>query len=250
MPRANRFYIPSGVWHITHRCHNCDFLLKFDRDRLRWKFWLFQAKKRFGISVLNYMVTSNHVHLLVRDTSDQSISRSIQLIAGRVGQEYNRRKSRKGAFWEDRYFATAVATDQHLFQCLVYIDLNMVRAGVVTHPCQWKVCGYNEIQAPPMRYRIIDLNGLSDLTGFNDQTAFRRQHRKWVESHLNGGKSCREPHWTESVAVGTESFVESFKSQSRSKLHYRSIAQTSSDTFVIKEAECSYQAHLNEKRAI
>jgi hypothetical protein len=35
MPRANRFYTLGGVWHVTHRCHNREFLLKFARDRLR-----------------------------------------------------------------------------------------------------------------------------------------------------------------------------------------------------------------------
>jgi len=44
-----------------------------------------------------------------------------------------------------------------LFQCLIYIDLNMVRAGVVSHPSEWSVCGYNDIQKPPLRYRIIPL---------------------------------------------------------------------------------------------
>ena len=29
MPRANRHYIPGYVWHITHRCHKKEFLLKF-----------------------------------------------------------------------------------------------------------------------------------------------------------------------------------------------------------------------------
>ena len=38
------------------------------RDRRRYLHWVFEAKKRFGLSVLNYMVTSNHVHLLVKDT--------------------------------------------------------------------------------------------------------------------------------------------------------------------------------------
>jgi putative transposase len=56
------------------------------------------------------------------------------LIAGRTAQEYNQRKSRQGAFWEDRYHATAVEADEHLHRGLVYIDSNMVRAGVVTHP--------------------------------------------------------------------------------------------------------------------
>jgi REP element-mobilizing transposase RayT len=92
---------------------------------------VFQARKRFGISVLTYIATSNHVHLLVRDSGRGEMRRSMQLIAGRTAQEYNQRKSRKGAFWEGRYFATAVNTDKHLIRCLVYIDLNMVRTGIV-----------------------------------------------------------------------------------------------------------------------
>ena len=52
----------------------------------------------------------------------------MQLIAGRTGQEYNQRKARHGAFWEDRYHATAIEADEHLQRCVVYIDLNMVRA--------------------------------------------------------------------------------------------------------------------------
>ena len=97
-------------------------------------YWLFEAKKRYGICILNYVVTSNHIHLLVFESQKDVIARSIQLVAGRTGQEYNQRKSRKGAYWEDRYHATAVETGRHLIQCLVYIDLNMVRAGVIEHP--------------------------------------------------------------------------------------------------------------------
>ena len=72
------------------------------------------------------------------DDGDRNvIPRSIQLLAGRTGQEYNQRKKRKGAFWQDRYHATAVQTDAHLIKCIIYIDLNMVRAGVAKHPQQW-----------------------------------------------------------------------------------------------------------------
>jgi putative transposase len=92
MPRANRHFLPGYIWHLTHRCHQKKFLLKFARDRRRYLHWVFEAKKRFGLSVLNYMVTSNHVHLLIRDTGQDVIARSMQLIAGRVAQEYNQRK--------------------------------------------------------------------------------------------------------------------------------------------------------------
>ena len=78
------------------------------------------AKKRFGLSVLNYMIPSNHVHLLIKDTGPNVIADSMQLIAGRTAQEYNERKGRHGAFWEDRYHATAIEANEHLHRCLVY----------------------------------------------------------------------------------------------------------------------------------
>ena len=99
--------------------------------------WLFEAKKRYGLCILNYTITSNHVHLLIMDTGNDVIPKSIQLIAGRTAQEFNQRKKRKCAFWEDRYHAVAVQAGDHLLKCLAYIDLNMVRAGVVNHPSEW-----------------------------------------------------------------------------------------------------------------
>ena len=111
MPRANRHYLPNHVWHLTHRCHKREFLLKFGRDRSRWLSWLFEARERYGRAILNYVdvVTSNHIHLLVFGGEDgPAIPRSMQLVAGRTGQEFNLRKNRRGAFWEDRYHATAV----------------------------------------------------------------------------------------------------------------------------------------------
>ena len=131
MPRAKRHYAPGYVWHLTHRCHNREFLLRFERDRTRWRHWLFETRKRYGLCVLDYIVTSNHVHLLVRDTKAPCVARSMQLIAGRVAQEYNNRKDRRGAFWEDRYFATAIATDQHLVRCLD-------RTPVFEHGLMWE----------------------------------------------------------------------------------------------------------------
>jgi putative transposase len=83
IPRANRNFLPGYVWHITHRCHHKQFLLKFVRDRCRYLQWVSEAKKRFGLSVLNYGVTCNHIHLLVKDTDRDVISQIMQLIAGR-----------------------------------------------------------------------------------------------------------------------------------------------------------------------
>jgi hypothetical protein len=60
--------------------------------------------------------------------------------------------------WEDRYHATAIEAGEHLLRCLVYVDLNMVRSGVVSHPEQWLHGGYNEIQRP-WRKNILKVGG-------------------------------------------------------------------------------------------
>ena len=87
MARAHRYYIPGHIWHLTHRCHKKEFLLKFSKDRKRWLELLFEAKKRYGLNVLNYTITSNHVHLIVFDDSGKDvIPRSMQLIAGRTAR--------------------------------------------------------------------------------------------------------------------------------------------------------------------
>src|SRR4030095_5786988 len=88
MPRANRHFLPGHIWHLMPRCHQKSLLLKFARDRRRYLHWVFEAKKRFGLSILDYMVTSNHIHLLVKDTGPNIIAESIQSIAGRTAQEY------------------------------------------------------------------------------------------------------------------------------------------------------------------
>jgi putative transposase len=210
MPRANRHFLAGYLWHITHRCHQKSFLLKFARDRRAYLRWVFEAKKRFGVFVLDYTVTSNHIHLLIKDSGPNVIAESMQLIAGRTGQEYNRRKARHGAFWEDRYHATAIDADEHLHRCLVYIDLNMVRAGVVVHPAQWAHSGYREIQNPPKRNGVIDLRQLSGLCGFSEVANFQQAHRDWVEEALRH-ETARESRWSEAIAVGSLSFVEEAK---------------------------------------
>jgi putative transposase len=96
MARAKRHYIPGYIWHITHRCHKREFLLRFSKDRSRYLRWLYQARKRYGLTILNYMITCNHIHLLVVDVGERDvIPNSMKLVAGRTGQEFNQRKDRK-----------------------------------------------------------------------------------------------------------------------------------------------------------
>ncbi len=246
MPRANRYFLPGHIWHITHRCHKKEFLLKFTRDRKRWIAWLFEAKKRYGLCVLNYVVTSNHIHLLVKDTDENVIAKSLQLVAGRTAQEYNQRKKRKGAFWEDRYHATIVSSDSHFIKCLVYIDLNMVRTGIVKHPSTWQHGGYQEIQQLPKRYRIIDIQSLMALVGINNITILQNQYRRWVNNEIAEGHLTRDVSWSESLAVGSEDFVNQVRDLLGIKANHREIIEIG-DKHILREMSARYNANFDTK---
>jgi putative transposase len=211
--------------------------------------WLYEAKKRYGLVILNYVVTSNHIHLVVhgKDASE-TIPKSIQLIAGRTGQEYNRRKKRKGAFWEDRYHATAIETGEHLLRCIRYIDLNMVRAGAVSHPEQWLHGGYYEIQHPRRKNVLIDYDALGHLSGYYSFDQFQPAHRNWVEAALSENSMQREECWTQSIATGSRTFVQTIKSQMAGFAFGRKLRK-SAEGFELREPSPGYNAFLEFEKS-
>jgi hypothetical protein len=186
--------------------------------------------------------------MLVVDTGEDVIPQSLQLIAGRTAQEYNIRKKRKGAFWEDRYHATAVQTDEHLAKCLVYIDLNMVRTGIVRHPSAYVISGYNEIQTPPKRYSIINQQALNNLFCIRDENDFRQMHREWVDLELKNDEFKRQSFWSESVAVGDERFIQNIQQELSGRIPGRSIVSENGTTS-LQEPQSSYSTLLGGKRA-
>lgn len=176
--------------------------------------WGETALRPDNSKLYSHTVTSNHIHLLVQDGKDRdTIPQAIKLVAGRVGQEYNLRKNRKGAFWEDRYHSTAVESGLHLLRCIIYIDLNMIRAGAVSHPSEWAFCGYNEIRKPRKKNILIGYEKLLELCGFDEYHTFLRAHRELIEDSLLNGNNFRQAHWTESIAVGSEGFLERVKNK-------------------------------------
>ena len=194
------------------------------------------------------MVTSNHIHLLVVDTGNDVIPKSMQLIAGRVAQAYNQRKQRKGAYWEDRYHATAVETDEHLIRCLIYLDLNMVRAGVVNHPKEWIHSGYYEIHHPPQRKGIIDYQRLVEVCGLRDDASFQELHQHWVETQLSMGANDREPYWSDAAAVGNEDFIETIRNQLGYKAKGRR-CHRQGQGYQLKEPRVEYALDFKQKKS-
>jgi hypothetical protein len=194
------------------------------------------------------MVTCNHVHLLVVDDGERDvIPKSMKLVAGRTAQEYNQRKHRKGAFWEDRYHATAVENGDHLARCMVYMDTNMVRAGAEDHPSQWSFCGYNEIQEPRRKNVLIDYDRLQRLLGFGSYEKLVRNHKGWIDEYLGNANKEREEEWTDSIAVGNRPFVQKVKDILGFRGKGRKITR-SGEGFQVREEASGYNEFFGAKK--
>ena len=101
--RANRYILEGHVYHLTARCHDGAFLLKFALERDAYWRRLRTTLPLFDLSLLNYCITSNHVHLLATAGSRKDLAGFMQKVQGEHAERYNGRKGRKGAFWSDRY---------------------------------------------------------------------------------------------------------------------------------------------------
>jgi putative transposase len=157
----------------------------------------------------------------------------MNLVEGCIAREFNRRKKRSGAFWEDNYHATAVQTGKHLIQCMLYIDLNMVRAGVVKSPDDWSYSGYNEIFYNRQRYRLIDTNELVAQLGFPSLTAYKHIYKSWITEAIQNSNLQREKKWTEYIAIGSKEYVANMRSKLDSRARNREIIGNI-DTYMLK----------------
>ena len=199
--------IEGYTYHLTHRCHNRKFLLRFARDRDAYREWLREGIRRHRVPVYGYCLTSNHVHLVVHADRAEAVSGLMHLAAGATAKQYNLRKGHLGSLWEHPYQCTVIEDGQHLLNCLCYVDLNMVRAGVVSHPHEWRWCGYDELAGGRQRYRLINEDRLLESMGIGTRQKFRDLYIEAIERRLAEGRLAREPHWTESLAVGSKSFT-------------------------------------------
>lgn len=244
MGRAHRHFLPNKIWHVTHRCHNRSFLLESFFTRQRWVHWLGEATRRYGLSVLDFNATCNHVHLLVDDLSGHlAVPMAMQLMQGRVGREYNDTNGRVGSYWTDRYDATAVESGIHLLRCIGYIGLNMVRAGAVEDPLDWPHCGYSHVQKWRKEDAVIDYERLMYHLRVCDMRELQRRQREIVRTAREKDGLQRNDMWTDAIAVGGESYVDAFASELRRKTGVLKRSQSRSDdgkTVVLREAQVPY----------
>jgi len=104
---------------------------------------------------------------------------------------YNRRHNRKGFFWSERFKSVIVDNGETLINCLAYIDLNPVRAGIVEKPeaYRWASIGYHVQRDNEGGFLSLDFDPseirsavTSELHGANHRNAEERlsHYRKFL----------------------------------------------------------------------
>ena len=134
MARLPRLTLPGYPHHIIQRGNNRQPIFTSAADYQTLLDLLMENAKKFGVAIHAYVLMSNHFHLLVTPETAEALPSMMQALGRRYVRQFNALQSRSGTLWEGRYRSALIQSERYLLNCMVYIDLNPVRAGLVAQP--------------------------------------------------------------------------------------------------------------------
>jgi putative transposase len=168
MPRQARIALAGVPVHIIQRGHNRSVCFFSDQDFVRYLDELAELSVRSGCAVHAYCLMTNHVHLLLTPQEADGCARLMKHLGQRYVQHVNRTYRRSGTLWEGRFRSCLVETERYLFVCGRYIELNPVRAAMVSHPREYRWSSYRA-NAEGARSDLIKPHDLYRTLGGGDQ---------------------------------------------------------------------------------
>ncbi len=103
---------------------------------------------------------------------------------------------------------------------------------------------------PRRKNVLIDYERLQGLFGTESYEKLKEIHKGWLEEYLGDGSKSRQDEWTDSIAVGSKTFIEKVKGL----LGFRAIGREvkkGGEGYQLREEAISYNALLGpEKRDI
>ncbi len=142
MPRRPRIHIDGVPLHIVQRGHNRGACFFDDQDRHAYLGWLRDALQREHCQLHAYVLMTNHVHLLLTPEHATSVPPLLISVGRRYVQYINRTYGRTGTLWDSRYKSSLVQAETYLLLCQRYIELNPVRASMVSDPGEYPWSSY------------------------------------------------------------------------------------------------------------
>lgn len=142
MPRRARLRFAGVPLHVIQRGNNRITCFFAEQDYRFYLHHLEELAQRFECSVHAYVLMTNHVHLLITPSETDSASLLMKHLGQRYVQYVNRVYRRSGTLWEGRFKSSLVQRQDYLLKCHRYIELNPVRARMVSHPRDYSWSSY------------------------------------------------------------------------------------------------------------
>lgn len=142
MARLPRFDMPGVAQHIVQRGNDRLPCFAAERDYIRYLQDLRDAAQENDCAIHAYVLMTNHVHLLVTPEKSTAISSMMQALGRRYVGYFNRHYHRTGTLWEGRFKSCLVDSDDYVLRCYRYIELNPVRARMVSLPSAYRWSSY------------------------------------------------------------------------------------------------------------
>lgn len=132
MARLPRQYSESGFYHVILRGVNKSTIFADDEDCDRFLGTLNRYMKQLEVPVIAYCLMGNHVHLLLQAGFDGP-GQFMKCLEVSYVNYFNRKYSRSGHLFEDRYKCKPVDDETYFLTVLRYILMNPETAGISNH---------------------------------------------------------------------------------------------------------------------
>ncbi|MDO8297940.1 MAG: transposase [Caulobacter sp.] len=131
-----RIVVPGMPHHVTQRGNRRQPTFFRDEDYASWLRLATEAFKAADVEVWAYCLMPNHVHVIATPARPEGLARAVGATHVRYTRLINARESWTGYLWQGR-FASFPLDETYLRQCVRYVGLNPVRAGLVTRAVDW-----------------------------------------------------------------------------------------------------------------
>ncbi len=131
MARLPRLTVADYPHHVIQRGNNRQPIFSTPADYRRLLEVLQENADKFQVAIHAYVLMSNHIHLLATPQTAEGLPLMMQSLGRTYVRYFNGTQQRTGTLWEGRYKSTVIQSERYLLACMVYIDLNPVRGGMV-----------------------------------------------------------------------------------------------------------------------
>ena len=206
MARLPRLTLPGYPHHIIQRGNNRQPIFLSLADYQFFLALIEENALKFNVALHAYVLMSNHFHLLATPATQDGLPQMMQAVGRRYVRYFNDKQGRTGTLWEGRYRSTLIETERYLLACMVYIDLNPVRAGLSPHARDYAWSSYGHYAG----FRIDKLVTPHPLFWALGNTPFARE-AAYAELVHHGIAPEQQDALTRSVlsgwALGEDGFV-------------------------------------------